>query len=319
MRISLVAGGCALLLLAGCGGSRTGSPPESDSSPTPTSSTPANASRSESDAPPTASADAPESNGSAFWPERDPLPPSRSEQDSPPDVAPEAAPDLAFGYRYSFGLAADRIGSVQQRHARLCEELGRDRCQVTGISYRRKSENNVQAELKLALDPGLAHRFGERVLDSVRDADGDLVDSEVTGTDVGSGIRTDSRTIADLNEQLNELEQRIADARTPALRQSLELEAAGLRQRIRSLRDSRSDARARLATTPVTLTYSSVAYASSRPDFGGAIGTGWNQLKWLGYGLFALAMLLGPWALAGVLIWLAVRGRRRRSEAAPIA
>src|SRR5688572_2383019 len=48
-----------------------------------------------------------------------------------PEVRPDAAPDMAFGYRYNFGLAADRVAQVQQRHARTCDELGTSRCRVT--------------------------------------------------------------------------------------------------------------------------------------------------------------------------------------------
>lgn len=315
MRISLVPAGLALLLLAGCGGSRTESQPKTDSSANPEAPAPTAEGRSEVSESSNASAEAaPPGRRSEYWPGGDPSR-ARREDGSPPEVTPEAAPDLALGYRYSFGLAADRIAPVQQRHARLCEELGRERCQVTGINYRRKNDEDVQAELRLALEPGLAHRFGERALESVREADGALVDSQVTGTDVGSGIRESSRTIAELNEELSDLERRIAEARTIALRQSLEREAEGIRQRIRALRDDRSDARERLATTPVTLSYASGAYVAGAPDFGGAVSTGWKQLQWLAYGLFTLMMVLGPWALAGVLIWLAIRGRRRRGQA----
>ena len=86
-----------------------------------------------------------------------PTPRTRS---SVPEVRPEAAPDVAFGYSYNFGIAADRIAGVQQRHARTCEELGTSRCRITGMTYQRSGEDSVEAELKLALDPSLAHRFG---------------------------------------------------------------------------------------------------------------------------------------------------------------
>jgi hypothetical protein len=314
MRISLIATGFSLLLLSGCGGAQTDPPPESKAAPSESATPTTNADSSTSSN--AAAQDVSVARGEEYWP--DPLTSPRGESPAP-DIDPDAAPDVAFGYSYSFGLPVDQVAPIQQRHARLCEELGRERCQVTGMSYRRSDGNDARAELKLALEPGLAHRFGERALDSVREAEGTLVDSQVTGTDVGSGIRSTSRTIEEAEEQLAELEQRIAASGTLTQRQSLQREADSLRLRIRALRSSRGDARERLATTPVTLTYASGAYVTGNPDFGAAAGTAWSQMKWLAYGLFTLLMLLGPWAAVVALIWFGLRTRRRRTAAPEVA
>jgi hypothetical protein len=238
---------------------------------------------------------------------------------SVPEINPDSAPDVAFGYRYSFGLAADQIGPVQQRHARLCEELGAERCKVTGMTYRRSNEDDVRAELHLALEPGLAHRFGERALDSVREADGKLVDSQVTGTDVGTGIRASTRGIAALETELEELEERIARGGSAASLRALRADADELRARIRSLRGDRSDQREKLASTPISLSYASGAFVTGNPDFGGAVSGAWTQMKWMAYGLFVLLMVLLPWLLAAGLIWLAVRALRRKDQPAAAA
>lgn len=304
MRVSLALTGIAALALASCGGA----PKEGGDAPPATTLTTngdtTNLSRSDSAA--VKEGEAPATP--------DPLAPIDRESDaSPPDISPDAAPDVAFGYRYSFGLAADSIAPVQQRHARLCEELGAARCRVTGMSYD-GDERDVRAELRLAVEPGLAHRFGERALDSVRDAEGRLLDSQVTGRDVGSGIRASTRTIAELEEQLAELEARIArGGRTGTIR-DLNAEAATLRARLQQLRGSRTQAREELATTPVILSYRSGAFAG-RPDFGGALASAWEQAGWLAYGLFMIAVMLSPWLLGAGLIWLAVRALRRRREA----
>ena len=221
--------------------------------------------------------------------------------------------------REAVQLAADQVAPVQQRHARLCEELGTERCRVTGMSYRRSNEDDVRAELRLALEPGLAHRFGERALDGVREAEGSLVDSQVTGTDVGTGIRASTRSIAELEEQLRELEERAARG-SPTTRQNLRAEADVLRARIRSLREGRSAQRETLTTTPMTLAYASGEYIPGKPDFGRAAASAWDQMVWLGYGLFVMLVVLLPWLLAAGLIWLGVRAvRRRRPSAAPVA
>ena len=98
------------------------------------------------------------------------VPPSPRSGSNVPEVRPEAAPDVAFGYSYNFGIAADRIAGVQQRHARTCEELGTSRCRITGMTYRRSGDDSVEAPLKLALDPRLAHRFGANALAAVQEA-----------------------------------------------------------------------------------------------------------------------------------------------------
>lgn len=295
MRVSLVSTGIVALLLAGCGRA-----PE-DQADLSTTTTANNSASTPADA--------------ATYDGRDPLsvPTSREPGTAPPDISPGAAPDVAFGYSYAFGLDAEQIAPVQQRHARLCEELGAERCRVTGMTYS-GSDQDVRAELRLALEPGLAHRFGERALDSVREAEGRLVDSQVTGRDVGSGIRASTRTIAELEEQLAELEARIArGGRTGTIR-DLNAEAASLRTHIQELRGSRSEAREELATTPVVLSYRSGAYAG-RPDFNRALATAWEQANWLGYGLLVIFTVLLPWLSLGVVGWLGIRALRRRRGA----
>jgi hypothetical protein len=259
----------------------------------------------------------------------DPLAPTRGGRDgeavTPPHVDPDAAPDVAFGYRFTFGLDAERIAPVQQRHARLCEELGPERCEVTGMSYRQRGDDDVQAELRLAVEPGLAHRFGERALDSVREAEGKLVDSQVTGTDVGSGIRASTRTIAQIEEQLADLEARIPAGGSTGTLRDLRAEAESLRAQLRSLHAVRGNAREQLATTPVTLNYASGAYMTGKPDFGRAMSRAWEQANWLGYGLLVIFTVLLPWAALAGLGWLAIRALRRRRNrfgpagAAPLA
>ena len=243
--------------------------------------------------------------------------PTSPNRASVPDVRPEAAPDVAFGYNYSFGIAADRIAGVQQRHARTCEELGTSRCRITGMTYNRRDEDRVEAELKLALDPSLAHRFGENALAAVQEAEGNLVDSQITGTDVGTGIRRDTRSIADLQEELRILEQRIAAPGRDEGKVGLREQADQLRRQISALEDNRSEQRDRIATTPVILAYSSEAYNAGRPDFGGAVDNAWDQVQWGAYILFVLLTVLLPWLVAAGLIWLVIRAIRRRASSEP--
>lgn len=291
MRVSLAFTGIAALALAGCGGIKDG--PDGPGSPSTTSA-----------------------NGAATYDIAEAPAPTmtRAPGNAPPAISPDAAPDVAFAYRYNFGLAGDRIASVQQRHAALCEEMGAARCRITGMTYTGR-DDDVRADLNLAIEPGLAHRFGEQAMASVREAEGRLIDSQVTGRDVGSSIRGATRTIAQLEEQLAELEAQIARGGSVGTIRDLNVEAAGIRQQLQSLRGNRSEAREDVATTPVVLSYRSGAFATGTPDFGGALANAWSQVKWLAYGLFMLAVMLSPWLLGGGLIWLGVRALRKRRAA----
>src|SRR5688500_12965066 len=59
-----------------------------------------------------------------------------------PDVRPTAAPGVAFDYRYAFRLEPDRVAEAQQEHQRICERYTVNRCRITGMVYRRASEDD---------------------------------------------------------------------------------------------------------------------------------------------------------------------------------
>ena len=246
---------------------------------------------------------------------------------SGPNVAPTAAPGVAFNYRYAFRLPAERIAAVQEQHARACEQLGISRCRITGMRYRLVNERDIQAMLAFKLDPGIARRFGQAGVQSVAEADGMLVESEITGTDVGTSIRAAGRNIAEMTEELERIEARLArGGLSREERERLEYEAQQLRQSIRATRANREDQEETLATTPVVFNYGSGDYvpgASSRPDLGRALErAGDNFLNALLVLLIVVVTLL-PWIAFGLLVWWIValvrrRLRARRAAAAPV-
>src|SRR5438045_5771082 len=79
-----------------------------------------------------------------------------------PGITPTAAPGVAFNYRYAFRLPAERIAGVQEEHAQACEKLGIARCRITGMSFRRTSDREVEARLDFKLDPAIARNFGQQ-------------------------------------------------------------------------------------------------------------------------------------------------------------
>lgn len=253
-----------------------------------------------------------------------PPPPGRmqtfdaQERAAGPQVNPTAAPGVAFNYSYAFRLAADRIAAVQERHAARCEQLGINRCRITGMLYRVRSENDIEARLQFKLDPAIARVFGREGVGVVTENQGLLVESQITGTDAGAQIRQAGRSIAELEADLARVEQRLAaSGLSRAERERIDYEAQQLRQTIRAARQSREDVAETLATTPMSFVYGSgdlvPGFAEDRPIGDALDQAGRNLVGGIAVLLVILVTLL-PWALVALLGWFAYRAARRRWE-----
>ena len=175
-----------------------------------------------------------------------------------PNVGVTAAPGVAFSYRYSFRLPADHIATVQEQHARTCEELGVARCRITGMRYRVLNEHDVEAMLAFKLEPSLARRFGQAGVETVQRADGMLTESEITGADVGTSIQRSGRSIAEMTAELRRIEAQIERRNLPPEeRTRLEYDASQIRQSIQALQANREEQRETLANTPMVFNYGS--------------------------------------------------------------
>jgi hypothetical protein len=224
-----------------------------------------------------------------------------------PEVSPTAAPGVAFNYRYAFRLPAMRIAQVQEQHARACEQLGTSRCRITGMRFRVVNDRDVEAMLAFKLEPGIARRFGRAGADLVVRSEGMLIDSEISGTDVGTSIRTTGRNIAEMTEELERIEARLRQGGlSSAERTRLDYEAQALRQSIRAQQANREEQQESLATTPMVFSYASGALVpnlDSRPSFGRSAARAWdNFVEGIGI-LFIIFVTLLPWALLALLGW----------------
>ena len=229
-------------------------------------------------------------------------------------VNPATAPGVAFNYRYSFRLDADRVAEAQQEHQRICERYTASRCRISGMSYRAHNEDDVEAVLALRLDPAIAGQFGRESVAAVINAEGTLTDSEISGTDVGSEIESSGRSLAELTARLEQLEARIRAA-APRDKGQLEYEAEALRQQIRDLRGRRDGQQRQLATTPVLLRYGSGDLApgpAPAPSLSEALGETGEDFAYSATMLLVILVRLLPWAVAGLLIWALVAFVRRR-------
>lgn len=235
-----------------------------------------------------------------------------------PGIAPTAAPGVAFDYRYAFRLSSERIAAVQEQHAVACEKLGLTRCRITGFRYRVVGDREIEAILAFKLDPTIARQFGKAGADLVDQAEGMLVDAEITGTDAGAAIARANRTEAELNEALREIERQLARGGIPAYeRARLQSEAQSLRQQLRANRAGRTDNEESLATTPMTFHYGSgelIPGFDTRSPIRAALAQSWENLVGGVATLLVILITLLPWAAVALVGWWIVRRLRGRIQ-----
>jgi hypothetical protein len=260
--------------------------------------------------------------------ERSTIPPELSSPRAPaghgtaPDIDPEAASGVAFDYRYAFRLQADRIAGIQREHQQLCARYG-SRCQVTGVNYRAVNDEDVEAMLSFAVDPAIAAQFGRESVSAVTAADGELTDSAVNGTDVGTSLKANEGQLEELQAELTRVEARLAQRNLPrAERAQLDEQRQSLRQQIASLSATTGEQEHVLATTPILFRYGSGAFAPGPgrgPTIGEATARSADNFLAVLKAIFIVFVTLSPWALTLLLLWLGFRAARKRWPGAAAA
>ena len=242
-----------------------------------------------------------------------------------PGIDVTAAPGVAFSYRNGFRLPPAAIAGVQEAHAKACEQLGLPRCRITGMRYRVLGENNIEAELVLKLVPDAARAFTRDATATVQHADGTLIDAEITGTDANAVIAQTSTLRARAADELKRLDTAIAVARTGSERTELQTQRADIARQIAAATDTAGEARASLATTPVSFRYESgpaVRGFDTSAPFTSAINTGIASVETTMAVVLAILAIFGPPALVvGLALWAVLTVRRRlraRRPAAPL-
>lgn len=248
-------------------------------------------------------------------------PRSRAERGTGPDMDPDAAPGVAFDYRYSFRLEADRVAEMQQEHQRLCARYG-SRCRITGMDYRAANDEDVEAMLSFVVDPQIAGQFGRESVHAVEAADGELADSQVSGTEVGTALKTNTGNLEELRAELDRIEARLAQGNVRRReRARLEDERQELRRQIAELRDTTTEQERSLATTPILFRYGSGNLApgpARAPTVADAFENATDSFRGGINMLLVILVTLSPWLLSGLGIWWLIRlFRRRRPAPAP--
>ena len=223
-----------------------------------------------------------------------------------PDIAPSAAPGVAFAYGYNFQLPDKRISEVQEGHARECEQLGLAKCRITGMTYGIDENEQVSGSLRVKLNPAIARSFGKQAWGLVEKSDGRLVNLQISGDDVGSGIDAAQRRRSELSQRITDLEKKLAalPAADPG-RSDLISQIEALKEEIGGQQRAIDSGQDQLANTPMTFDY----YGSGGvPGFrGNPIREAWHTLVatvviTIRFLLQALAVVLPLALLVGLLI-----------------
>jgi hypothetical protein len=268
----------------------------------------------------TANAAAPDSSeANAIPPELTaPAPRGRADPSTGPDLDPQLAPGVAFDYRYAFRLEADRIAGMQREHQQLCARYG-SRCRVTGVDYRAANAEDVEATLSFLVDSEMAAQFGRESVRAVEASHGEVTESAVAGTDVGTSHKANTGELEALQAELERVEARLAQRNLRwAERVRLDEQRQTLRQQISALGATTGAQEQAMATTPILFRYGSGAFAPG-PGRGPTIGEATvraadNFLGALKFLLIAF-VTISPWALTGLLLWLGFRAVRKRRPA----
>ena len=100
------------------------------------------------------------------------------------DAQPQAAPQIAYVYGFTFRLPRDQLARTQERHLQLCEQLGSARCRVRKMERSAGEGDYATGSLSLSVAAPLARPFGDRLASAVSQAGGETADRSIDAEDL---------------------------------------------------------------------------------------------------------------------------------------
>lgn len=233
---------------------------------------------------------------------------------------PSAASYLAYSYNYGYELPAKAVSPTMQAHAKTCMEAGPNICQVLNSNTSGGHNNYASAQLRLRAEPEWLKTFSNEMSESVKEAKGKMVNSNVSAEDLTRSILdTDARLKAQktLRTRLEGLLE-TRDAKLPDLL-ALERELARVQGEIESQTTRLNVLKKRVSMSVVNINYQSESVAVS----GGTFTPITNALKGffgeLSYGIAGVIEFFArilPWLIFVILpgLWLLRRFWRGRKS-----
>ncbi|MFM7377300.1 MAG: DUF4349 domain-containing protein [Erythrobacter sp.] len=227
---------------------------------------------------------------------------------------PTSLPQLAYEYDYRWKLEADAIGSLQRRHASLCEQQGPASCQIIGMTKTGAEQGEVEGVLEMAVATRQARAFGALLEDEAIDAGAEQVSAEIASEELSKQIvdtEARVRARAELRDRLTE----VLRTRKGKVSELIEAERslAAVNEEIDQARSWLREMGGRVAYSRVTVRYETGGGAGDnflRPIKGalGSLGSIFGMIA-------ALLILAGAVALPLGGAWWAQNAVRRRIAA----
>ncbi|WP_284124732.1 DUF4349 domain-containing protein [Parerythrobacter aestuarii] len=106
---------------------------------------------------------------------------------SPQAQAASPPQQIAYSYGFGFQIAGDKIGELQQAHAKLCEAMG-DKCRILRMSQATADNWDGYGELKMQVASDDAAVFGSGLTAPAEKLGGELISSVRDGEDLSEQI-----------------------------------------------------------------------------------------------------------------------------------
>ena len=223
---------------------------------------------------------------------------------------PVNLPQLAYIYDYRWRMPASEIGTLQRRHASLCEQQGPTICQITGMTKSGEDDGEVSGELQMAVASRQARAFGALLEDEAQDAGAEQVAAEITSEELSKQlVDTEARLRA--RTELRDRLQEVLRTRKGSVEQLVEAErsVAAVNEEIDQARSWLKEMEGRVAYSRVTVRYETGTPVTS--DFLGPVTSALGSLGSIFGYLVAFLILIGSVALPiGGLWWFARRLNR---------
>lgn len=231
-----------------------------------------------------------------------------------------AAPSIAYFYRYTLELPADRTAGLMARHEHACVAAGPAVCQIISSESNRYGRDSLNASLDIRATPAWIARFRNGLAGQAEAAGGRIAASGTESEDL-------TRQLVDIEAQLrakttlrDRLQQLLA-TRSGTLEELLkvERELAQVQGEIDATRSGLAVMRTRVATSRLNLSYQSegrLAPDSAFQPVANALNGALGAFMMTVGALITIAAVLLPIVLVlGPLVWWLLR-RRRAAKAA---
>ncbi len=240
-------------------------------------------------------------------------PAARSSENALPDLAgvPVSLPKLAYIYDYAFRMAGEDIGTLQRRHADLCEQQGPASCQIIGMNVSGETGDEVTGELQLSVATQHARAFGALLEKEAGDAGAEQLSANIQAEEMSKAI-VDTEARLDARIALRDRLQDVLKTRKGSVRELVEAErgVAEVNEEIDQARSWLQEMKGRVAYSRVNIRYETGAVVTN--DFLAPIQSVLGSLGSIFGFLIAAFILLGAIAVPVGGMVLGGRALKRR-------